>query len=514
MTELYTNPRGLYGFQAELVARSYYRRGNLAVVDTGLGKSHIAMALAALMMKDGMVDKVILVAEGNKLDEWRDDLAAFTTMSLNVFHGPKRRIDDADVLLSTYSTLRDAMATAHPSDNRLMSAGALTQHFTGKRLLVIYDEMALLGTSRTSKTFRAHRLALEAWRATGADVRVLGLTATPMSTTPECYYNLGLLLAPESTGTFVQWCNDFVVGYDRWQKPNQFMHLDVFERRLSTFMLRKRKTDADVKDQFPRLVEKAVYLTMPKAHRDAYDNLEAFLETVPDKKMLPAFRAINAFAAHPRSILSANWDVAQEWLDRYGRDKVSKIPAVKAQAIIGQLRSIDAQDDGGVIVFSHSVNALMALADDLRSLPATEVVNFVEFHGRQSDAKNAAAKASFKDGIVRVMLASSKAERGINLPEAHYIINLDVPTTHSSYIQRYNRGSRIGSNVDGSLLVKTYITRGTIERATVNLWLKRNEWSDQLQDPRAGEDFTSALQRRMMVRMAGSSFDEDPSDIG
>jgi superfamily II DNA or RNA helicase len=510
VSELYVNPQGLYPFQGQLVARSYLRGGNLAVVDAGLGKSHIALALAALLVKDGMIDQTLLVCEQNKLDEWMDDIARFTLLRPSLFHGPKRKFtNDADIVVSTYTTMRDSFADPDPRDNRLLIPGEGIEFFTGKRMLVIYDEMAMLAATMTSRTYQSHELAINHWRHHGG-VRILGLTATPMSTTPVCFYNLGCLIAPESMGTYVQFCRDFVSGYDRWGRPSKFVYLDVLEERLSTFMLRKRKTDPDVIDQFPKMVEKPVYLTLPKDHAAAYESFEAFVQQAPERDQLPAFRTLNAFAAHPRSVLASGWKVAIDWVDSYGAERIKKIHAIKSQATCGYLSEI-AHQGASAIVFCDSVKALRALAEDIAALPDKHRFSFVEYHGQQSDAQNRDAKAKFKSGDATVLLASSKAERGINLPEASYIVNFDVPARHSSYLQRASRGSRIGSNVDGILVIKTFITRDTIERSTVRMWQRRNEWSDRLQDPRAYTDpnFISSYHRLLMLREA--QLTEDPS---
>jgi SNF2 family DNA or RNA helicase len=384
-------------------------------------------------------------------------------------------------------------------------------------VLITYDEMALLGTSRTSLQYRSNNQVLEAWRE-AAEVRVLGLTATPMSTSPECFFNLGNLIDPEFMGMpestleqrYKRFCDEYVTGYNRWDRPCRFKNLEGLERKLSRFMLRKRKTDPDVIDQFPKMVEKAVYLSLSPAHIAAYDSLDAFLEEQPERKVLPGFQALNAFVCHPRTVLGSGWEVAQEWLELYGRDKIAKLPAKKARAIIGYIAPIARAGQSGVIVFSNSVTALQCLAEDIDGLSEAEGFSYVQFHGGQTDKQNRDAKEDFKAGAVKVMLASSKAERGINLPEAEYIVNYGIPTTHSSYLQRAGRGSRIGSNVDGTLMIKTFITRGTIERATVNLWQSRNEWSDRLQDPMAELDpnFVSAFARRCMLMVARQQGDE------
>lgn len=494
----YTNPQGLFPFQATLAAWAILRENNLAVVDTGLGKTHLALATGCALIEDGTVDHLVFVVEKNKIDEWAEDFALFTNLDVNVFYGPKRQMRSAQVTLTTYSTLRDSMVDANPADNRMLTMTEVGNWFRGKRLFIAFDEAALFGGSRTSKTYRAFEMCMNSWREIHP-IRTLGLTATPLERSPENIYNIVRLQAPDLVPSYKAWCDQFVVALNRFQQPWKFRDLEDFEAMLHPIILRKRKTEPDVIAQFPTTVEKFVGVTIGKAHMDAYVSLDEYIDELHPSKQMPAFRALNAFVCHPRSILASNWEEAQAWVDRYGRKKIEKLKSVKAERLIHDVRSICDAGDGGVVIFCYSVTALRCLAEDIGDDFA-----FVEYHGGQGDAANRRAKEAFKAGEVQVMLASSKAERGINLPEAHHIRMFDVPTRHSEYTQRLNRGSRIGSNVGGTLDVKTYVTNGTIEKASVGLWQKRNAWSDMMIDPDAegDEGFTSAYERMMAIRQA------------
>ena len=114
MTRLYSSPIGLYDFQAEGVATCYLKPVILPVWDTGIGKSHLAMATAALLFEDEKIDLCLVVAERNKLerDEWPKDFDTYTSLYWRLYHGitPKKRAEMRvalpQVLLSTYETIR------------------------------------------------------------------------------------------------------------------------------------------------------------------------------------------------------------------------------------------------------------------------------------------------------------------------------------------------------------------------------------------------------------------------
>lgn len=499
----YTNARGLYPFQARLSAAAILKRDALAVVDAGLGKTHLALATAGWLLDEGQIDHALFICERNKLDEWADDFGHFTSVTPNVFHGPRREMTDDPVLLSTYATFRDWLVEKNKADRRAVYPGEGIEFYRGKRVMFVFDEVALLGGSRTSQTFQAFKLAVDEWD----DVRSLGLTATPMTRCPENFYNLSLIISPGLLGTLKSFRDRYVVKLNRWEQPSQFAHLEELEQRLAPIMLRKRKTDEDVKHQFPAVSEKFVSVKLHQRHAEAYRSFDRFIShEVPESDQLPGFRALNAFVCHPRAVLNSGWKWALEWAESYGFDRLEKMPSYKSESVIGYVQSvIDQEGQPGVIVFAHSVTALRCLAHDIESLRGQDRFEFVQFHGGQTEAANRAAKEAFREGRTQVMLASSKAERGVNLPEAHYIVNYDAPSSHASYVQRLNRGSRIGSNVGGTLTVKTFVAPDTIEAATIRLWQRRNEWSDQLQDHGADETdpfFMSARMRAKLIHQA------------
>lgn len=502
---LYASPRGLYPFQAEFVAHGYLRQANLVVADTGLGKTHIGLATAAMLFEDEKIDLVIFVVEGNKLSEWKDDIETFTRLTVGVYHGSGRKKMLAgplpQVILTTYHTAKMDLGDDGALTTRLVAAAP--------RALVVYDEMALLGTSRTSKVYKAHHGIVSLLRRKFG-VRVMGLTATPMTSSPENYYNIARILDPAVAGTVDSFYRDHVAGYDKWGNPNRWKNLTPEDMRdtvtvplatkMAPLILRKRKTDPDVIDKFPKLVEKFVPVELDTDHLDAYHDLDEAIEVIPEGKRRFAFQALIAFSCHPRSLLHSDSEYIQEWVSEYGPNKLLRMTSAKSEALVGYLREILSQEGrDGIIVFSYHTSVLHCLSEDLSKAK----IDHVRYDGSLSQTQRDAAKAQFKSGQARVLLASSAAERGVNLPEAAYIVNYDVPILHSSYLQRLSRGSRIDAKEGGILVVKTLIGKGTIEQAAVRLWNRRNDWSDKVQDFDADEDeFTSASERLALIRRA------------
>ena len=101
----------VYGFQARGVALGYLRRENLVIWSTGLGKTHFAMAQAALLAEDGLIDHVLVVCESNKIKEWVGDFRVYTNFQrVERYMGAARQqllADLPQVLVTTYETSRN-----------------------------------------------------------------------------------------------------------------------------------------------------------------------------------------------------------------------------------------------------------------------------------------------------------------------------------------------------------------------------------------------------------------------
>jgi superfamily II DNA or RNA helicase len=470
--------------------------------------THIALATAAVLFEEGEIDHVLFVCEQNKVQEWAADIQTFTGLSMALYRGsPARRLrllteaaqEGTQALVMTYQTAREDLAryrSKKGGGNEVAESGPLLDALMGKRLLVVYDEMTVLA-GRTSKVHIGHKRAVQQWGA-----RVLGLTATPVSKNPESFYNLGRILCPEAVGTIESFERDHVAKKNQWHIATHFKNHDLLAEKMSSVLLRKRKTDPDVRDQFPRTVDDFVVLRLDDEHQALYDELADLIADLPEDDARFGFDMLRRFANHPRSILHANGKMAEEFLAMHSRAEFESLRCVKSDAIVEQIRRIVSQDDQ-VVVFCDSTGVLVELAEDIEQKVGVSVGHY---HGRVSESEREVWKTRFKAGEVPVLLCSSAGERGINLPEASYIINYDVPLLHSSYLQRINRASRIGSREGEILVVKTYVADGTVENGSVALWNRRNDDSDKLIDIEAveGEDeaFVSAQARMALLQQA------------
>ena len=94
-----------------------------------------------------------------------------------------------------------------------------------------------------------------------------------------------------------------------------------------------------------------------------------------------------------------------------------------------------------MLVFSRTKHGANRIAAKLESagLPSAAI------HGNKSQGARTAALKAFKDGSIKVLVATDIAARGIDISELPVVINLDLPNTAADYVHRIGRTGRAGS---------------------------------------------------------------------
>jgi SNF2 family DNA or RNA helicase len=507
------SPSGLFGFQADHVAEGYLRtnpgadQGLVIVWDTGLGKTIYGMALAALLFEDGQIDQVIVVAEKNKIIDWREDFEQFTSLAAHVYHGQGRqkRLEKAGiphVLISTYDTLRTDLLTYKEVPNRKSKKafdGPLmdTLGLRGRRTLWIFDEITAV-KGRGSQRHKAFDYVLKETRKT-AWQRVMGLTATPIERDIEDSYNIGRLVAPARSLIVADFERTYTEGRDNYQR---YVYRNgaskMFAERFRPICLIKHKTDPDVIEQFPKQVEKALWLPLETEHRQFYQAVQEMLfggEGVPQRLEDLAITILRMTAGHPASHLYAHNDLSKMIVDTVGRDRLLETSSTKSLELVQRFKPLIKGQGEQAIVFSFfGRSVLRCVGDDLRGAGFT----VAEYHGGQNLSQNERSKKDFVSGDVQILLASDAASQGLNLQNAGYVFEYESARTYARRTQRINRVHRISSE-RSSVSCYTCIAEGTVEEPIARKMLQRNKDHDHLVGGDVENGYVSADERRLLL---------------
>ncbi len=167
-------------------------------------------------------------------------------------------------------------------------------------------------------------------------------------------------------------------------------------------------------------------------------------------KLVPAKRQTLLFSATmPKAIA----DLASDYLNNPVKVEVS--PPGKAADKVEQYvhfvagqnhkteilkETISANPDGRAIVFlrtKHGAEKLMKHLDHVGFAAAS-------IHGNKSQGQRERALKGFRDGEVRVLVATDVAARGIDIPGVSHVYNFDLPEVPDAYVHRIGRTARAG----------------------------------------------------------------------
>lgn len=529
---LYHPSLGVFGFQADGVARCYLRFAEggrdavEAIWSTGIGKTHLAMGLACLMIEDDVIDTVIVVAEQNKVADWaKDDIPKHTDLTVGIYMGAKRKKlleEPPQVLVTTYETYRNDVATFRPRSLAVTGGGPLLDWMKTRRTLLVYDEVTKL-RGRSSKLHISHDYALNrVLRREKIFVVTLGLTATSIERSPEDLFNVARVLAPDLAGTVESFNTHHIKSWDVFGNPYTFKNIwnpgsgDTpwdgttvpLVDRLAPLIIRKRKSDPDVRDQFPAMIEEPPeFIALSPKHAAFYEAVEESYGDADPYEQRVAFGLLRQIAGHPLSLLRTQGKDARQVFDIVGEPGLRAMGCAKEDRLVERILRLAGDQ---IVVFTfYGQSILPLLADRMHR----EGITFVTNHGGLSAAARFEAQRRFKAGDVQVFLSSDAGARGLNLGVGAYLDHYELPLMFSTYRQRSDRIHRIDSSHD-SVTVGTLVAEGTVEENIGNLLMRRNEWSDAVdhrysdddifeeEDP--GDTFISAETRATLLRRARS----------
>lgn len=94
-----------------------------------------------------------------------------------------------------------------------------------------------------------------------------------------------------------------------------------------------------------------------------------------------------------------------------------------------------------VLVFTSSIRT----ADNLTAKLVKNGMQAMAFHGDKSQGGRTEALKQFKNGTLRILVATDLAARGIDIKFLPYVVNYELPRSPKDYIHRIGRTGRAGS---------------------------------------------------------------------
>ncbi len=204
--------------------------------------------------------------------------------------------------------------------------------------------------------------------------------------------------------------------------------MDLLERRFLTLA----KTDVFVLDEADRMLDmgfvrdvRKIVKMLPRERQSLM-----FSATMP-----PAIREIAAeMLRDPVHVTVTPKVVTVEKIAQ----SVIHVPAKEKRALLLDLLK-DADFDK-VVVFCRTKHGSNKVAEFLAKMGVASNA----IHGNKSQGARQAALAGFRDGRVRVLVATDIMARGIDVPDISHVINYELPEEPEAYVHRIGRTARAG----------------------------------------------------------------------
>jgi superfamily II DNA or RNA helicase len=494
-------------WQYDYIARSYLTNNVVIAADMGLGKTVVALGVAGAAFEYEAVDLVLVVCEANKLSEWKRDFARFTRLGAAVYHGPRRRkfLEDLpQALITTYETARDDAAVFPPkkSRSRTIAPGPLAEALLGKRVLVVYDEVTKVGHGRDSKLYKAHHWLARQLRAASKETWVLGLTGTPMETDLDGMLNLMRVVVPHAMPTVAEYERTVVRSRDIYGRPSYRPEgMAWFRAQCDPYILRKRKSDPDVRESFPPLLEEFRRIRMHADQYRLYQQLEDLAWTPEGERQdVPGLAVLlRILAGDPLAVLESartgESALAVMVAEELGGE-LEKCSSAKAQELVS-MADIVMSSGGKLMVFTWFAHTVLPVLK--RRLDGRPV--FTYHGGMTQDERDRQLHGFETCSGGAVLVCSDAASKGINVPYVQVIAEYEPATKHSTRVQRASRGHRFG-RLDPLTFV-TFVLESSVESAShMSSVLARNADQDFMLHDDEADGFVTADDRREMYAQA------------
>ncbi|MEZ4321968.1 MAG: SNF2-related protein [Myxococcota bacterium] len=401
--------------------------------DMGLGKT--VQALAAMLQAGG---KHLVVAPTSVLLNWESEAKRFTPgLKVNVYHGPQRQLDDADLTLTTYALLRLDLEQLRECE----------------WTYVVLDEAQSIKnpssqTARSACKLRSlHRLAL---------------TGTPVENRLEELWSLFRFLMPGLLGPL----EAFRERFSRPIESGSERARKALRARVRPYVLRRMKKQ--VATELPPLTEIVVRCPLSDDQRKVYDTVR--LAAREDVQRALADKTGGGSALQ---VLEALLRMRQACCDPalLPGDIGLGVDAAKLDRLEDLLVEV-VLEDHKALVFSQWTGLLDRVEPRLEKLG----INWVRLDGSTRDRQAVIDRFQSDDGPPVFLLSLKAGGTGLNLTAADYVVHLDPWWNPAVEQQATDRAHRIGQ--DKPVVSYKLIAERTVEERILELQASKRDLAD------------------------------------
>ena len=439
-TKIYNAPQTLTGelrpYQkigySWLVQNTKYEFGSILADDMGLGKTIQVLSTILYLKESSNLDNesTLIIVPPTLISNWENEIKKFTpNLTYYIYHGSNRifPLEEYDIILTSYGVIRLDL-----------------DMFTDRtwRLCVI-DEAQNIKNPNTDQT-----KAIKSIKAKSK----IALTGTPIENKLMDYWSIFDFVNKGYLSTKDDFKRDYVMPIEKLEDENVLENLKTIAK---PFVLRRLKTDEEIKKELPEKFVNDIYCTLTKKQIKLYNAIldEIFFDIENSKGIqrkgiiLKILTALKQTCNHPAQFL----DIKNPKISESG----------KMELLVNLLENILNADEK-VIIFTQYVE-MGKIIQKLVSKKFKQEILFL--HGSQTLKEKTEVINKFQeDDNYKILVATLKTGgTGLNLTAASNVIHYDLWWNPAVENQATDRVHRIGQEKD--VMVYRLITKGTLEEA-------------------------------------------------
>ena len=406
--------------------------GSILADDMGLGKTLQVLATILYFKEQNPLESnpALIIVPPTLISNWQQEIEKFTPkLTYYIYYGSNRTFpsENYDIVLTSYSTIRLD----------------LEMFLDEKWFICVIDEAQNIKNPTTKQT-RAIK-EINAFNK-------IALTGTPIENRLTDYWSIFDFVNHGYLSTL----EDFKTRYVRpIEKLGDEQNLNNLKTIAKPFVLRRLKTDEDIKKELPEKFVNDIYCSLTNKQIKLYNNLlNGIFENIESKKgierkgtILKLITALKQTCNHPGQYLRS--------------DKKKITESGKMELLTNLLDNILDMDEK-VLIFTQYVKMGEIIQELISEKLKTEVLFL---HGTQSRKEKTRIIDSFQEiPNYKILVATLKTGgTGLNLTAAQNVIHYDLWWNPAVENQATDRVHRIGQEND--VMVYRFITKGTLEES-------------------------------------------------
>lgn len=437
-TKVYNIPKELTGnlrpYQkigySWLVQNIKHNFGCILADDMGLGKTIQVLTTILHFKEQNPHDNnpSLIIVPPTLLSNWENEINKFTpTLSYYIYHGSNRvfPLDDYDIILTSYGVIRLD----------------LDMFLDKKWFICVIDEAQNIKNPNTQQT--------KAIKSVPAFNKI-ALTGTPIENKLTDYWSIFDFVNKGYLSTLDNFKAKYVFRIERLEESST---LENFKTITKPFVLRRLKTDDNIKDELPDKIVNDIYCSLTKKQILLYNAImEGIFEDLEGKTgierrgiILNIITGLKQACNHPAQYLHSD------------NPKINE--SGKMELLITILENIlDVNEK--VIIFTQYAK----MGQIIQKLVSKKLKTDVLFlYGSLTQEKRINVISTFQeDENHKILVATLKTGGiGLNLTAAQNVIHYDLWWNPAIENQATDRVHRIGQEKD--VMVYRFITKGTLE---------------------------------------------------